>query len=138
MSLAVAVTPNVKGIIICDGISGSDVERNVFTAENIRQRATIPRFDPLHLFLQLDCARKGADTGEVRLSCELDLILARTFTVNFEEDGGAYEGVYVTELDPSLAFPEPGRYTFQVFFHFPGSSAILKGERSFDVSEEEP
>jgi hypothetical protein len=63
-----AVTPRVRTIVICDGISASLAESGVFTLEGVRlhlEASSFPCPAALHLFLLLSSPRKGKYPGKV-------------------------------------------------------------------------
>ncbi|MGL4554389.1 MAG: hypothetical protein ACRC33_24770 [Gemmataceae bacterium] len=134
MTLAVALTPNVKGIVLCDMAEEADPpEWNVIDLEKVRQQAGGPRFDPVHVFLQLEYPRGGRFRGDVRLLLDDEEVGTRPFAVEFEP-GGPYVGLWAGELSE---FHRAGRYLVQVWFRYdPGQCAVLKGERPFDLLEE--
>jgi len=101
MSSAVALTPRVQGIVLCDMALDSDPpERGVIDLEKVRHRAFGPRFDPLHVYLQLEYPRGGSFEGFVRVLLEDEEISRRRFSVDCEP-GSPYVGVYAGELGAS-------------------------------------
>ncbi len=136
MSRAIALTPRVLGIVLCDMAMDSDPpEWGVIDLEKVRHRAFHPRFDPVHVYLQLEYPRGGTFQGFVRVVRDDEEISRRRFSVDCGP-GGPYVGVYAGEV---TGFDLPGRYHVQVVFLFgPGRQEVLKGERPFDIVEDEP
>src|SRR5262245_43276677 len=63
-----AVTPRVRTVVICDGVSASLTEDGVFTLEGVRfhlEAASFPCRAALSLFLLLSSPRKGKYPGKV-------------------------------------------------------------------------
>src|SRR6266478_3986142 len=63
-----AVTPRVRTIVICDGVSTSLTEDSVFTLEGVRlqlEAASFPCRAALSMFMLLSCPRKGSYSGKV-------------------------------------------------------------------------
>src|SRR5258708_3643136 len=63
-----AVTPRVRTIVICDDVSASLTETDVFTLEGVRlhlEAASVPCRASLSVFLLLSSARKGSYSGKL-------------------------------------------------------------------------
>jgi hypothetical protein len=132
---AVANTPRVLGIVLCDMAIAPDIgEQEAITLENVRERAPFPRFDPLHVYLQLYYWPGGSFTGEVHLWYEGRLKKLQRFRV-LVAPGGGITGLWVGEIGP---FQFPGRYDIEVcFWYEPAGHHVVRGERAFDLIEEE-
>ena len=129
-----AITPRVRTIVICDGVSASLTEQGVFTLEGVRQRLQAPFFPwpaELSVFLLLSSARKGQYAGKILVVNERTERLVRyvKFTVAFHEANELLP-MYVEISD--CMFPEAGPYSFAIYFFTRGEEA-LKGEHPFTV-----
>ena len=133
-----AVTPRVRTIVVCDDVTASPTEDNVFTLEGARlhlEAASLPWRADLNLNLLLSSPRKGGYAGRVLVVNERNDKLVR------------YVKLYVTfsvdnELLPlsvnvgDCLFPEAGRYRFEIRFSAGGGEAV-KGEHPFTVRSPE-
>jgi hypothetical protein len=130
-----AVTPRVRTIIICDDVSPSLTEIGVFTLEGVRlhlEALSFPHHAALNLFLLLSCPRKGRYPGKILVVDERSDKPIRyvKFLATFEEDN---------ELLPlhvevgNCVFPEPGPYSFEIYFSARGGGDALKGEHPFTI-----
>jgi hypothetical protein len=129
-----AVTPRVRTIVICDGVSASLTEDNVFTLEGVRlqlEAASFPCRAELNLFMLLSCPRRGSYSGKVVVVNERPDKAIRyvKFLATFPEDNDLLP-LYVEVVD--CVFPEAGQYTFEIHFSARDGEA-LKGEHPFRV-----
>lgn len=134
-----AVMPRVRTLVICDDVSASPTEAGVFILEGVRQHldaASFPWRAPLCLFLLLSSARKGKYPGKILVVNDRSDKPIRyvKFLARFEEDNELLP-LYVEVGD--CVFPEPGQYTFQVYFSARGGAEALKGEHPFSVLSHE-
>ena len=134
-----AVTPRVRTIVICDDVSPSATEEGVFNLEGVRQHLyaeTFPWRAELSLFLLLSSPRKGKFPGRILIVNDRNDRSTRyvKFLATFQEDNELLP-LYV-EVGVCV-FPEPGQYTFQVFFSSRGGAEALKGEHPFYVLSHE-
>lgn len=137
---AAAITPNVKGIVVCDEVFGSDVEANVFTLEGVRHEFVASSFPHDHtywLFLHLESARAGTWNGNVRFIHNETAREARRvpLRLNFDQ---LEQNVGHAILVPNGRFPLPGLYNIEVWFWDQQGREVLKGERTFHLIEGEP
>ena len=129
-----AVTPRVRTIVICDGVSPSLTEDSVFTREGVRlqlEANSFPCRAELSMFILLSCARKGSYSGKVVVVNERTDKSIRyvKFLATFQEDNELLP-LHVEAVD--CVFPEAGQYTFEIHFSARGGEA-LKGEHPFRV-----
>jgi hypothetical protein len=130
---AAALTPRVRILAACDEVTASDTEAGVFTLEGVRQHLraeSFPcRFRP-SLFLLLSSPRKGTYRGRVLLIHErTDHTLRYVgFLATFEGDNELLP-LYLDVGD--CALPQPGLYTFQVWFTAANGAEALKAEHPF-------
>jgi hypothetical protein len=134
-----AVTPRVRTIVICDDVSVSLTEDDVFTLEGVRlhlEAAAFPCRAALNLFLLLSCSRKGKYPGKILVVNERSDKPIRyvKFVATFHEDNELLP-LYVDVGD--CEFPEAGLYTFEVYFSARGGGEALKGEHPFTVRSQE-
>jgi hypothetical protein len=100
---AAAITPNVKGIVVCDEAFGREIETGVYNLEGVRQVIAAPTFPymrSLFLFMQIESARPGEFNGNIRIierESERE-IRHRNIAVWFE--GGEPGLGYVFEMPP--------------------------------------
>lgn len=122
-------------LAICAEILASETEDGVFTLEGVRQylaAESFPcEFQPC-LFLVLSSARAGTYQGKVLLIQERSDRTIRyvKFEISFRE---ANERLSLGIDLGTCLFPEPGLYTFQVWFTAPDGEDALKAEQLFDV-----
>jgi hypothetical protein len=127
---AVALTPRVRTLVVCDEVTASETEAGVFTLEGVRQHIAAESFPCLFrpsLFLLLSSPRKGTYRGKVLVVSERTDHAIRyvRFPAAFEEDNELLP-LYLDVGD--CAFPEPGLYTFQVWFTAANGEEALKAE----------
>lgn len=138
MDLA-ALTPRVRILVVCDDVLTSETEAGVFNLEGVRQHLTVrsvPIAAPLNLFLLLSNPRHGTYEGKVLVVHDGTDRTVRyvRFAVAFQEDNE----VLPLWLDLGVCeFPEPGSYTFQVWFSSPQGGDALKGELPFHIVQDE-
>jgi hypothetical protein len=138
MSVA-ALTPRVRIMVICEEVIASDTEPGVFTLEGVRQFLSATSFPwpaPLSLFLLLSSARRGTYAGKVLMIHDATDRTIRyvKFEVEFQRNNEVLPvGV---DLD-RCEFPQPGGYTFQVWFAAKKGADALKAEQPFDVLQDE-
>jgi hypothetical protein len=130
-----AVTPRVRTIVICDDISASLTDTGIFTLERVRLQLAASSFPcraALRLYLLLSSPRKGRHSGKVLVVHERSEKPVRyiEFFANFEE-GRDLLPLYLNLGD--CVFPEPGLFTFQVYFSARDGAEVLKGEHPFFV-----
>jgi hypothetical protein len=130
-----AVTPRVRTLVICDDVAASPTEDDVFTLEGVRLHLDANSFPwraGLSLFLHLSCPRKGKYPGRILLVNDRSdrTIRYLRFLATFAEDNELLP-LYVDIGE--CVFPEPGSYTFQVYFSARGSAEALKAEYSLSV-----
>jgi hypothetical protein len=134
-----AVTPRVRTIVICDEVSASLTEENVFTLEGVRQHlwaASVPWRVPLTVFLLLSCPRKGKYPGKILIVNERNDKPIRyvKFVAAFPEDYLLLP--MIVEIDNCI-FPEASQYNFEVYFSTPKGGDALKGEHPFAIFSNE-
>lgn len=130
-----ALTPRVRTIVVCDEVSASPIEDGVFTLEGVRQHLqgwSFPCHASLSLFLLLSSARKGKYSGKILIASERNDKPIRyvKFVATFQDDNELLP-LYV-EVGKCV-FPEPGPYSFEVYFTAPRGGEALKGELPFTV-----
>jgi hypothetical protein len=133
-----AVTPRVRTMAVCDDVTASLTEDNVFTLEGVRlhlEAASFPWRAALSLYLLLSSPRKGGYAGRVLIFNERNEKLIRyvKLYVTFSEENELLP-LYVDVGD--CVFPEAGRYSFEIRFSVGGGEA-LKGEHPFTVRSRE-
>jgi hypothetical protein len=136
---AAALVPRVRTIIICDDVAASEIEAGVFNLEGVRQHlyaASFPQRADLSVFLLLSDPRKGRYSGRIKLVRDRDerVIRYKEFVAAFEADNELF--LLPVEVR-NCVFPEPGQYTFQVYFSSHTGEESLKGEHPFPVLAEE-
>jgi hypothetical protein len=130
-----AVTPRVRTVVICDDVSASLTEEDVFTLEGVRlhlRAASFPYRAALNLFLLLSCPRKGRYPGKILVVNERSDRPIRyvKFLARFQEDHELLP-LYVEIGD--CVFPEAGQYSFEIYFSARDGGEALKGEHPFTV-----
>ena len=130
-----AVTPRVRAIVICEDVIESAMERGVFTLEGVRHHLganLFPWSKALSLFLYLSNPRKGKYSGKILIVNERtdQPIRYVKFSAAFEVENEMLP-LYVELGD--CVFPEPGRYSLEVYFAVRGGGEALKGEQPFFV-----
>jgi hypothetical protein len=136
---AAALTPRVRILVVCDEVIASDTEAGVFTLEGVRQHllaASFPWPARLGLFLLLSSARKGTYQGKVVIVNEsTDRVIRYVkLEARFDEDNEFFAlGLQFGDCE----FPEPGSYTFQVWFSARDGQEVMKGEHPFHVLSNE-
>lgn len=135
--MSALITPNVKGIVLCDEAFDSDIESNVFTLEGVRQEFIAPLFPherSFWLFLQLECARAGSWNGNVRfIHTATDReSRRRPLILSFDQPQQLIGTVILLE---ACRVPLPGRYNIEVWFWDHEGREVLKGERMLELIE---
>ena len=137
---AAVLTPRIQLMAVCDGVRESRTEAGVFHVKGLRQRIIAQSFPftpaRLWLFLVFSSTRPGAfpeyvlviDDRSDKAIFHGQLRPSPAFTANLEIV------VNVTRL--KCSFPQPGRYTVQVWFFQEQGHDVLKGELTFTVSLE--
>ena len=141
MSAAVALTPRVRIMVICDEVRRSKTEVGVFHLKGVRQEITaeVCPFVPerLQLFLLLSHPRAGVFPGYVRVVRErTDRVVYHGHfepRPEFDSDGGSL-AIYVPIR---CRFPEAGVYSVQVWFFQEQGNDLLKGELPFTILKQE-
>jgi hypothetical protein len=136
---AAAVTPRVRTIVICDGVSASLTEDSVFTLEGVRlqmEAASFPCRAELSLFLVVSCPRRGRYAGRIFLVNERTDKPIRyvKFLAAFQEDNQLLP-LYFDLGD--CVFPDAGQYSFAIFFSARDGGEALKGEHPFRIVSQE-
>jgi hypothetical protein len=131
-----AVTPRVRTIVICDGVSASLTENSVFTLEGVRlqlEAAAFPCRAALSLFLVVSCPRRGRYSGRILLINERTEKPIRyvKFFAAFQEDNQLLP-LYFDLGD--CVFPEAGPYSFAIYFSARDGGEALKGEHPFRIA----
>jgi hypothetical protein len=139
MSAAVALTPRVRIMVICDAVKQSKTEAGVFNLKGVRQAMTARAFPfapSLWLFLLLSSARAGVFPAYVRV------INDRTNRVvyqanlkprpEFDFDGEAL----ALGTPMHCNFLEEGVYTVQFWFFQVHGHDVLKAEMPFTIKTE--
>lgn len=134
-----AVTPRVRTIVLCDDISASLTENDVFTLEGVRLHLAASSFPcraALSLFLLLSNPRKGSYSGKILVVNERSDKPIRyvKFVATFEEDD-EWLPLYVAVGD--CVFPEAGPYNFEIYFSTRDGGEALKGEHPFTMFSQE-
>jgi hypothetical protein len=134
-----AVTPRARTIVICDDASASSTEDGVFNLEGVRQHLYADSFPcraEFNLFMLLSSPWKGKYSGKILILNERTDRPIRyvKFLTAFQDDNELLP-LYVEVGD--CVFPEPGQFTFQVYFSAQGGAEALKGEHPFSVLSHE-
>lgn len=134
-----AVTPRVRTIVICDGVSASLTEASVFTLEGVRlqmESASFPCCADVSLFLVVSCPRRGRYSGRIFLVNERTDRPIRyvKFVAEFQDDNQLLPLYF--EIGNCL-FPEAGQYGFEIHFSARNGGEALKGEHPFRVVYQE-
>jgi hypothetical protein len=134
-----ALTPRVRIMVICDGARESKIEAGVYNLKGVRQgitAAVYPVSCRLRVFLLLSSARAGKYPGYVKVVNESDDKTVHyaqlSPTPEFSEDLELLSGVSRIRC----SFPEPGRYTVQLWFFQKHGNDVLKGELTFSLTKE--
>jgi hypothetical protein len=135
-----ALTPRVRLMTVCDRVRESQTEAGVFNVKRLRQQIVAPAFPfastRLWLLLLFSSPRPGEFPGYVLVTNDKTdkTILYGDLTPNplFQDN----EETVVNVMRLRCSFPQPGRYTVQVWFFQEYGPDVLKGELSFTVSEE--
>ena len=137
---AAVLTPRVRLMTVCDGGRESKAEAGVFHVKGLRQRIVAQGFPfvpaRLRLFLVFSSVRSGEFPGYVLVIDDKTdkTILYGDLTPHPLVEANEDTVVNVTRL--RCSFPQPGRYTVQVWFFQEYGLDVLKGELPFTVSEE--
>jgi hypothetical protein len=136
---AASLAPHVRILIVCDEGIASDTESGVFTLEGVRQHVfagSFPWSVRLDLFLLVSSARKGTYPGKVLIINErLDRTIRYIrFAAAFQDD---HEVLPLCVELGECEFPEPGRYTFQIWFISKNGQDVEKGELPFSILQPE-
>ncbi|HEV8060646.1 MAG TPA: hypothetical protein VGP68_12265 [Gemmataceae bacterium] len=137
---AAVLTPRVRLMAICDGVRESKTEAGVYHVKGLRQRIVglaFPFVPPrLWLFMLLSSARSGEFPVYVLVTNDRSdkTILYGDLTPHPKFEANEEAVVKVTRL--GCSFPQPGRYTVQIWFFQEQGPDLLKGELPFIVSEE--
>jgi hypothetical protein len=137
--MAAALTPRVRVMVACDAIKASPIEDGVFNLRGARNHLSAVSFPfrpgRLWLYLVLSSPRKGRYPGYVQLINEQT---GKTiFRVSI--DPTFQEGFEILPIPVRLKclFPQPGRYTVQVWFFQLETPDVLKAEQELSVASEE-
>ncbi len=138
---AVALTPRVRMMAICDGVRESKIEPGVFDLKGVRQHMGASGFPfvpaRLWLFLVLSSPRIGVFPCYLRI--ENDRTERTVYYSHLEPRPTFAEGnhLFVSRYPVRCVFPEPGQFTVQVWFFQEQGNDVLKGEISFPILPEE-
>ncbi|MGH7221775.1 MAG: DUF6941 family protein [Gemmataceae bacterium] len=125
---------------VCDGVRESTTEAGVYHLRGVRQRIRARAFPfvtfRLWCFLVLSSHRPGEYPGYIRViddGTDKAIFYGKltpppTFEANVE--------IVVNVMQLKCSFPQPGRYTVQIWFFQEQGRDVLKGELSFTVSTE--
>lgn len=135
---AAVMTPRIRLMAICDGVRESKREAGVFHVKGLRQRIVSRGFPfvpaRLWLFLVFSSTRRGEFPGYVLViddQTDKSIFYGQlTPPPTFEADVEIV--VNVTRL--KCSFPQPGRYTIQIWFFQERGYDVLKGELPLTVS----
>jgi hypothetical protein len=137
MSAAVALTPRVRMMAICDAVRESMVEADVFDLEGVRQSMAAQAFpfvpSQLWLFLVLSSPRAGSFPGYIRI---VNDSTAKAVFFGHLDPCPAFDadaGTAPVYAPVRCAFPEDGVYTVQIWFFREEGSDVLKGEMPFSI-----
>jgi hypothetical protein len=137
---AAVLTPRVRLMTVCDGVRESKTEAGVFHVKGLRQRIVAPAFPflppRLWLFLVLSSHRSGKYPGYIRVLNDRTDKAIFHWRLAPVPTFGENDEVMTCSTWIRCAFPEPGRYTVQVWFFQEQGSDVLKGEMPFSVTSE--
>jgi hypothetical protein len=131
-----ALTPRVRALILCDGVSRSRIEADVFLLRGVRCHVTADVFPfrrRLQLFLILSSPRPGRFSGYVKVidgRTESAIFYGEILPPPIFPVGGEFLPLAVPV---NVRFPDAGLYTFQVWFFRETGSDVLKMEQPFFV-----
>ena len=136
---AAALTPRVRIMVVCDDVIPSEIETGVFTLEGVRQHLSaesFPSVRELSVFLLLSSPRRGRYPGKVLVvDDQTDRIIRYVrFVAAFSATNEVLP--FWVEIG-ACAFPQPGQYTFQVWFSSRDGAEALKGEQAFYARKHE-
>jgi hypothetical protein len=137
MGVAAALTPRVRTMVICDRLRESKTEAGVFDLKGVRPSifANAIPFSrrKLWLFMHLSSPRSGLFPGYVRVVNDDNnktVFYAHLDPIPVFDVGSGIMAVYSRIR---YSFPEPGKYSVQVWFFQEVEADVLKGEMSFEV-----
>lgn len=137
---AVALTPRVRMMAICDGVRESKTEVDVFHLKGVRQAVTADAFPffprRLWLFLVLTSPRLGDFPGYLRVVNDQTDKAVFYGHIHPRPIFGADGGTLFRSANIACSFPQEGWYTVQVWFFQQEGSDVLKGEVPFYVALE--
>lgn len=137
---AAILTPRIRLMAVCDGVRESHTEAGVFHMKGLRQRIVAQDFpfapSRLWLFLVFSSTRLGEFPAYVLVIDDRNdktifygqLTPSSTFAANVE--------IVVNATRLKCSFPQPGRYTVQIWFFQEQGRDVLKGELPFMVFPE--
>src|ERR1051325_3335773 len=135
MSAAVAVTPRVRIMVICDAVLESMIEPGFYDLEGVRQTMTTDAFPfvpaQLWLFLLLSSPRAGSFPGYVRVVNERTDRVVFYSHLNPRPTFDIDNDMFPIGSPIRCSFPEEGSYSVQVWFFQAEGSDVLKGEMQF-------
>lgn len=131
MSLAV-LTPRLRSFVFCDEVVLSDIEDAVYNLEGAREQIVVdsfPHWHSLNVFLALAYFQGGSFWGQISLIQDEteEVIQEADFQVSFHYKD---DGVFLPVELGSCIFPEPGRYTGEVWFYGSDGQSVQKGQQS--------
>jgi hypothetical protein len=140
MSAAVALTPRVRIMAICDDARERKIESGVYNLKGVRQSREADSLpfasEELCLFLLLSSARAGRFPGYIRIVNDRNEKAVFHSNLNptpvFAADGDPFAAVAPIRC----VFPEAGHYTVQLWFFQEDANDVLKGEMPFSITRE--
>lgn len=137
--MAAAVrTPRIRLMTICDGVRESTTEAGVFHVKGLRQWIVAQGFPfaPARLWLLVvfSSTRPGVFPGYVLV---IDDQSDKAIFYGQLTPPPAFEAdieIVINVMRLRCSFPQPGRYTVQIWFFQEQGHDILKGELQFAVS----
>ena len=138
MSLAL-LTPQLRSFLFCDEVVLSDIEDAVYNLEGAREQIIVdsfPHWHSLNVFLALAYFQGGSFRGQISLTQDEteEIIQDADFFVSFDSED---DGVFLPVELGSCIFPEPGRYTGEIWFFGGKDQMVQKGQRSILLIQRE-
>lgn len=137
---AAVLTPRIRLMTICNGVRESTAEAGVFHVKGLRQRIVAQGFPfapaRLWLFLVFSSTRPGVFPGYVLV---IDDQSDKAIFYGQLTPPPAFEAdieIVVNVMRLRCSFPQPGRYTVQIWFFQKQGRDVVKGELPFTVSTE--